>query len=1215
MRFKRLEIQGYKSFAQRTEFLFDQGVTAIVGPNGSGKSNVADALRWVLGETNVRHLRGKKSEDLIFAGADGRSQVGMAQVSLTLDNSGGWFRPSPDTKPLRLDKTTSGSSKLVDALLAAAPAEVVITRRLYRDGNVEWSINSQRARLADVSHLLAAGGIAGDTYTVIGQGLVDQALALRPEDRRVMLDEAAGIKPLQSQRDRALARLDETRANLLRVNDILSELTPQLRRLERLAVRAEEHRRLSVELEGLLVQWYGHQWHAAQAAAQAAELAVAERQREAAARDTEAQLVVAEVAAARADREQRRAEVEGLRRQIGRLRDAVETVNRDLAVADERVTQLAARHREAAAEAGGLGKAAQETAAQLQAAEMEATTAAADAQTAALALRTLQHEVDEARAERQRQVVAIEAARTAVHRAANAVSDRKARSASLAERQGELGRAVAEAVATHAEHAERSQEARARLSTAEVHLAEAEQMVGEVEATRRTLQETLQGDQTVLDTAHQAVEQARERQREVERRRAVLAELRYAQLGRAAQRIVDNRSLRGIICPLSQALRVPPGLELAVAAALGPTLHALVMANWEAAQEAAASLQDEDAGSVTFFAADDAPLRATAPSSDLDWLVNHVDAEYRLSPVVRAALQDIALAPDITAARALITQWAATLPCLRVVTPTGWVLEARGSLTVGGVSGATALSYEHEWASLPETGDLAAAVAAAQDGVTAARIQVDQAQLRLADAERKLAESRAARDERHGQASRAEAALERAATAEAFHTRALQRQRDDLARVARQATAQADDLAQASAALAEAEARLAALVARPVPDSVELQARLGEAQTVAATAAQTQRMQAGLLEQRRAAHTHMERQAQERARRVQALAAEAEVVTRRTAELRAESERATAERRQVRSRLEPAEAALAAVEATLRGLEDAVTTRREATLAAERALSQAQSAARETGDRVRRLAADIEADLDLLPRAADGVAQQLRLAFEGRAELPAIPQLPIGLEDQMRQLKSQLRRLGSPDADALAEYATLQERHAFLSSQVADLEQATADLRAIVTELDAAMETRFAEVFEQVAQRFSRNFSILFGGGSARMVMIDGGGLEITARPPGKRPQPLSLLSGGERALTASALIFALLDVSGTPFCLLDEVDAALDEANVGRFRAALERLAHKTQVIIVTHNRGTVEAADAVYGITMGGNGVSQAISLRLHDRAAEARDVAAAD
>ncbi len=1215
MRLKRLEIQGYKSFAQRTEFLFDQGVTAIVGPNGSGKSNVADALRWVLGETNVRHLRGKKSEDLIFAGADGRSQVGMAQVMLTLDNSGGWFRPLPDTKPLRLDKAASSPPKLVDALLAAAPAEVVITRRLYRDGDVEWSINGQRARLADVSHLLAAGGIAGDTYTVIGQGLVDQALALRPEDRRVMLDEAAGIKPLQSQRDRALARLDETRANLLRVNDILSELTPQLRRLERLAVRAEEHRRLSAELEGLLVQWYGHQWHAAQAAAQAAELAVVKRQHEADARDAEVQSVVGEIAAARVERERRRAEVDGLRRQAGRLRDTAETVGRDLAVADERVIQLAARHREAAAEADSLTEAAQESAAQLQAAETEAATATAEAQAAALALRTLQRAMDEAQAERQRHAAAIEAARAAVNRAVKAVSDRKARSAGLVERQGELERAVAEAMATHAEHAERSREARARLGAAEAQLVAAEQSVGEAETALRALRDVLRTNQATLDAALETVEAARARQREVEHRRAVLAELRHAQLGRAAQRIVDNRSLRGMICPLSQALRVPPGLEIAVAAALGPTLHALVMANWEAAQEAAASIQDEDAGSVTFFAADDAPVRASAPSVNLDWLANHVDAEYRLSPVVRAALQDIALAPDIAAARALITEWATTLPCLRVVTPNGWVLEARGSLTVGGVSGATALSYEHEWASLPDPGDLAAAVAVAQDGVTAARIQVEQAQARATDAEKALAERRTVRDEQRGQTSSAEASLERAATAEAFHTRALQRQRDDLTRVTQQATAQADDLGQASAALAEAEARLAALVARPVPDSVELQARLGEAQAVAVTAAQTQRMQSGLVEQRRAAHSHTERQAQERARRVHALTAETEAVTRRTAELRAESERVAGERRQVRARLEPTEAALATVETALRGLEDAVTARRDAALAAERALAQAHSAAREAGDRVRRLAADIEADLDLLPRAADGVAQQLRLAFEGQAELPAVAHLPIGLEDQMRQLKGQLRRLGSPDADALAEYATLQERHAFLSSQVADLEQAAADLRAIVIELDAAMESRFSEVFEQVAQRFSRNFTVLFGGGSARMVMLDGGGLEITARPPGKRPQPLSLLSGGERALTASALIFALLDVSGTPFCLLDEVDAALDEANVGRFRAALERLAQQTQVIIVTHNRGTVEAADAVYGITMGGNGISQAISLRLRDRAAEARDVAAAD
>lgn len=1215
MRLKRLEIQGYKSFAQRTEFLFDQGVTAIVGPNGSGKSNVADALRWVLGETNVRHLRGKKSEDLIFAGADGRNQVGMAQVSLTLDNSGGWFRPPPDAKTLRLDKPGDGPPKLVDALLASAPAEVVITRRLYRDGDAEWSINGQRARLIDVSHLLAAGGVAGDTYTVIGQGLVDQALALRPEDRRVMLDEAAGIKPLQSQRDRALGRLDETRANLLRVNDILSELTPQLRRLERLSVRAEEHRRLSAELEGLLVQWYGHQWHTAQATAQATELAVVERQREATARDAEAQAIVGEVAAARTEREQRRAEVDGLRRQIGRLRDTVETVSRDLAVADERLTQLAARRSEAATEADNLDQATRGSVAQLQATEAEAAAAATEAQLAAQTLSALQRDLGEARAERQRHTAAVEGARAAVNRAAHAASDKKARNTSLAERQGELERAVAEATATHAEHAGRSQAARARLSAAEAQLAEAEQSLRDAEAIQGALRESARTAQAAHAAAQSAVERARATQREVERRRAILTELRRAQLGRAAQKIIDNRSLRGIVCPLSQALRVPPHLEIAVAAALGPALHALVMADWEAAREAAASLQEEDAGSVTFFAADDASRLASVPSVSLDWLATYVAAEDQLVPVIRTALQDVALAPDIATARALVTQWAATLPCLRVVTPTGWVLTARGSLTVGGGSGATALSYEREWASLPHAGDLAAAITAAQDGSAAARTQVDQAQARLADTETLLTQRRKTRDERRGQVSSAEAALERAATAEAFHARTLQRQRDDLARVAQQAAAQAADLEQALATLAEVEARLAALAAQPLPDSVELQARVGEAQAIAAATAQTQRLQTELLAQRRATHAQLERQAQERARRVQALTAETETVTRRAAELRADSERVAGERRQLRGRLEPAEAALVAVDARLRSLEDGATVRRDAVVAAERALLQSQGAAREAADRVRRLAADIEADLDLLPRAATGVAQQLRLAFEGQAALPTVPQLPAGLDDQLRQLKGQLRRLGHPDADALAEYATLQERHAFLSSQVADLEQATADLRAIVAELDGAMEARFTEVFEQVAQRFSRNFTTLFGGGSARMVMLDGGGLEITARPPGKRPQPLSLLSGGERALTASALIFALLDVSGTPFCLLDEVDAALDEANVGRFRAALQRLAQKTQVMIVTHNRGTVEAADAVYGITMGGNGISQAISLRLRDRAADAHDVAAAD
>ena len=1221
MRLKRLEIQGYKSFAHRTELLFEDGITAVVGPNGSGKSNIADALRWVLGETNVRHLRGKKSEDLIFAGGDGRSQVGMAQVSLTLDNSSGWYRP------LRLGTKADGKAeagepngaaerpvKLTEALLAHAPAEVTITRRVYRDGSNEFFVNGQRARLGDVAQLLSAGGVPGDTFVVVGQGLVDQALALRPEERRSMLDEAAGIKPLQAQRERALARLDETRANLVRVNDILAELTPQLRRLERQANRVQEHQRLSGELEGLLVTWYGYQWATARETVQAAEAELVERRREAQAREKAVQDGLARAEALRVERDRQRAAVETGRRQAGRLREAADTVRRELAVAEERGRQLAARQAELQAEAQSLAEAVQVAQAGVREAEAQAAEAAQAAERAQAELRRLQAEYEAARAEVQQRQVALDTARHTAQRAAHTALDRRTRAESLAERLADLDRAVAEAATTLAEHRERTQAARTRVAEVEAALKTAQAAVTEAEAALNAVRQEARAAQVAVDTAQQGVERAREAQRQAEHRRAMLAEVRRAQLGRAVQKVLDSPRLTGLIGPLAHLLRVPPRLETAVAAALGPQLHAVVVETWADARRAA-EVGRADQGSVTLMVVEaGSAAEGRLPEPDLAWLADQIGCDERYRPVVQAALYGVAVADTLDDALAVLRRHPGQ-PCLRLVTPDGLVVGAGGTLTVGTAGYAATLTHEREWASLPGQAELGAAIRDAQAGVAQAREAAEAVRSRVAAAEAELGRRRQARDAARQAQTEAETALERAATAEAFHQRAHTRQAEDRGRLAQQAGQLGAEAQQAAAAQAQADARVAELAAQPVPDVSEVQGRLGQAQTAASLAQQARQTQARTLDQRRQAYTQADRTAQDRARRLDGLNGEAAGVTRRLGELRAEAERLANERAALRQTLDPAEAGLADLDGAARALDAELAQLREAAVAAERRLGQAQSEAREAQDRARRLQGDIEADLDLLPRPVEGMPQQLRLAYAGQADLPPVTQLPHDLEDRLRTVKSQVRRLGNPDPDALAEFQALSQRHAFLTSQVADLDKAATDLHAVIGELDAAMTTRFSEVFDQVTVRFSRNFGLLFGGGSAKMLLADNGGVEIQAKPPGKRLQPLSLLSGGERALTACALIFALLDVSGTPFCLLDEVDAALDEANVGRFRAALERLAARTQVILVTHNRGSIEAAHAVYGITMGGQGVSQAISLRLRDHPREQASGVAAD
>jgi len=1038
MRLKRLELQGYKSFADRTEFVFPTGITAIVGPNGSGKSNIADAIRWALGEQSLRLLRGKTTEDMIFSGGGRRARAGMAQVFLTLDNGDGW--------------------------LPVDFAEVTLGRRAYRSGESEYLLNGNRVRLRDLMDLLAESGLAQRTYTVIGQGLVDMALSLQPQERRALFEEAAGISVYRARREEAAAQLDETERNLDRVRDLLSEIAPRLKRLEEQMARFQEYERVSGYLKQLQRAWYGYHWGQAQQALQAAQARARAAEEALAARQAEADAVAARLADLRHRQTELRNDLRDAYRRVADLHERMDAAQRELAALTERSRLLEVREKELQAEMEPLQ--AQETAqaervraAQAQEAELRERVAAQEARVAAMEaeLARLRHHVREQAAQRDRIEAELRALRA---------------------RRTELEKALAETRALQA-RLEAEQELLARMR---------DEMAGLAEGTRRLLQ----------------------------------------------------AGLPGVIGLVGQILRVPPEWERAVEAALGPRLQAVIVEDWETVRAARRALGEH--GRAVLLPLTPSPRLAEGQERGGDAAAGGgggvrcsalVSCEERFRPVVEALLGRVWLVEDLEAARAL----APTLPPGgQCVTREGEIVAADGTVTVGRAEGGL-LARERAWTELPG--------------------RLEAVRRKREEQEAELARVAGAIDE--GEARRREAG--RAADEAAAH-------------------------------LAQAESPLA------------------QARTDLALARQALENGRSLLAREQAALDRVRREIEARRARLADVRRERETVGKRLEALQQETGRYEEALRETRARIGPAEEELSrlaaeqeAAEADERRVSARIRQAEEGWNAARLEVSRAQ-------DRLTRLQERIQEDLGLVDLEVRGpVRLQQPLPLEPLVtSLPIVEVLPEGLEEEIHRLKARLRQLGPINPGAPQEYAEVSERHRFLSEQVADLEAASARLRAVIADLDQMMERAFRETFEAVAQAFEENFTRLFNGGSARLELTDPDdpartGVDILARPPGKRLQSLALLSGGERALTAVALIFAILKVRPTPFCVLDEVDAMLDEANVARFRDLLTELSERTQFIVITHNRGTVEAADTVYGVSMGPDGVSQALSLRLDE------------
>jgi chromosome segregation protein len=1196
VRIIRISIHGFKTFARATEFVFDPGITAVVGPNGSGKSNIVDAMRWCLGEQSFSLLRSKKTSDVIFAGSDKRPRLGMAEVTITLDNSNGEI-------PLEY-------------------SEVEISRRAYRDGDNEYLVNGQRVRLQDVIDLLSQTGLGKRTYSVVGQGLIDRALSMAPEERRSLFEEAAGITGYQIKRTTAMRRLEATQVNLTRVQDIVAELSPRLGYMKRQAERARERAQIAADLQVLLRDWYGFRWHMTLRQLESNHAAEAAARAAVGARQEALGGLTAQIDALRELQRTLRAELADLHAAGSGLHRDAEVVGRELAVAQERLRQLYARQEDAKRELVPLHSQGETLGARI--AELQAAVAAAQALHGERqgAADGLQAEVGQRQEARQALVKRLEAARGQLRREQDQQTDAASRLTQLGERRtallGEIGQQAAALEKAQGE-ARAAEEA---LAAGEVQAGAADEQAAVFAAEIGALEqqiETLRGELRAAEESRRAADRALDR---LHTRQDLLSRLREegAGYGSGVRNVLaaaqGKAALRGILGTVASLLRVPSHLEKAVETALGGALQNVVTESWNDASAAIEYLKQGRGGRATFLPLDRLsvlpPIHPPRTRGMLGNAADLVEFDDRVAPAMQQLLNRVWVTENLPAARAALDAHSGSARPT-VVTLEGEIVRPGGAVTGGSENTRgddSLLSRERELRELPreiERGGQEARKAAAACGdfnqrIEAARLQLESRQRARAELARQERAQRQQVEELRRRADRAAQAVrwqeERLGGARAeVETLAVRA-------AALQANFAAYEAAAAAALAGVSEAEAAVTEAR----ADELLQALGERRAAAAEALGQLRSQQALLENTARNRASVAEQIGAKQRQIGGLEAEMSILGAQVAELRGREGELSGRIAVLQGQIDPLEARLGLHDAEMAELgaqERAVTgaLRKE-----ETAWNAAQLHLQRSQDLLEQLRGEIQADLGLVAlEQSEDVAYQPPLPWDAFVEtLPVVESIPEGMDEEVRELRARLARLGNVNPEALREYEEAAGRHEFLLTQSADLEAALGDLRKIIGELDERMEVELRRTFEAVGKEFTRLFQQLFSGGTAHLELTDPdhigqSGIEIIARPPGKRPQSLALLSGGERSLSACALIFAILRVSPTPFCVLDEVDAALDEANIDRFRLMLEDMSQDTQFIIVTHNRRTLEGANTIYGVTMGNDGVSRVMSLRL--------------
>ncbi|NLN06294.1 MAG: chromosome segregation protein SMC [Firmicutes bacterium] len=1176
---KRLELGGFKSFAEKTVFTLTPGITVIVGPNGCGKSNIADAFRWVLGEQSARYLRGLRMEDIIFNGTTQRKPLNYAEVSVTFDNT--------------------------DGTLCLDYQEITVTRRLYRSGESEYLLNRRPCRLRDILELFMDTGVGKEAYSFIGQGRIEEIITAKPEERRQIFEEAAGIAKYKARKREAQRRLAETAENLLRVGDIITELKAQLEPLQVQAEQAQSYLAYREKLKALEVDVLvaeakklrarrdeaeekakaaADELRTGQAALNRLEAGLAEKQL----RLDEAQEAAA---AERQKLQQLSSELEKLQRQLAVRAEKRSNIEKQLEEAQAAMQELEVQAKQLTAEKELLGAKQSRLHSLLAVAEKELTAAEAK-------LRALENSPEEQRAGA---VQAELAGRQEERRKLQSVYDRLVLEKIQLEEKNTLLAARREE--KHREMQSLQRELAALREKADLKRMQLQELKEQMTAQTKELAAL----RVSREKCQKKLQEAQEKLSGLQNRLSVLQELDTAMDGyyQGVKTVLaaGEKTLPGIYGTVADVITVPPRYVTALEAALGPALQHLVAENEEAAKRAIAYLKRTRGGRATFLplAILSAPPGRRQPeleklSGYLCCAAEAVKTDAKFLPVVEALLSRIHLVSDMDAALA-----AARILHFRerVVTLEGDVIQPGGAM-----SGGFAKREGGILARRREKAELQVAIAAETRKLQALQEDINGLLRRQTDLEEqnrmtgerlqqaqftvKLAEQEMSYRQRQLVALEAEASGLTTAVAAAEkelveHRAALQEAAEKLAQAGEEENTLKVELAHLSGVLAAREQEKRALQAHYTECRVRL-ASLRQQEEHLELEAERLRRELARLQEKRGLKLSEIGKARELLSEIAALTEEDRKAA---AELEKSYHKLATGLMQRENSIKQLQAVLREETERLRGLEKSLS-----------ALERKKSRLELEKER-------LEGELQLICNRLQE-SWELDLSTAEKTARP-VPDLAAAQED-IRRLKLSIQELGTVNLGAIDEFKRVAERVDFLTAQKQDLVAGEKDLLAIIAELDSRMEEKFATTFTGINTSFNQVFRELFGGGRARLFLTDPdnpleAGVEIVAQPPGKKLQHLSLLSGGEKALTAIALFFAFLKVRPTPFCILDEIETALDDANLARFCTYLKDFARQTQFILISHRKKTMEQADILYGVTMEESGVSKIISVRLRD------------
>lgn len=1189
-RLKSLELQGYKTFASRANFEFPGKITAVVGPNGSGKSNIADSARWVLGEQAYSLLRARKTEDMIFSGSDQRPKSGMASATITFSNEDGW---------LPIDYN-----------------EVSITRRAYRDGQNEYLINGQRVRLKEINELLGNSGLSERTYTIIGQGLVDTALSLHPAERRKFFEEAAGIGLYRTRRDEAINRLDVTRRNLERAQDILGELVPRLTSLEKQARKVREYQQIQDGLHELLREWYGYHWHRIQAEViQQRQVVKAQEDRLEQAR-TKAVTVEASMTDMRKTLNTLREEIGVLHTKSAALHSDRERISRELAVMDERKKSLSAQMQSLQTEHIHLEEEQQTTQERLASLQSE--------------LKMLQDEVDQAQsqlelesgklaeAQKSRSVIELQLAdvrrRIIAHETQKAqkkaqAEELKVQSGRYLQQQENLLKKIAEIEPAlqvlqnqQNENLQRSHQCNKGIEQCEHDVASLRDELQKLEEKRRKSQDertSISSQISRLNAQLEVVAQAEK------------ALSGWGQGARSVLESVQKGKLTGKFRTLISDLQIPEKLEKAVSAVLGEYLESIVIEAPDTLDNVLVLIEKEKTNRVMLVLPESSSDGKKIPLPEGNGIIGFLEDQIHATDNIRPLIRQICENTVLVESRQIAYQLTRNTPStMRVVTLAGEVFAGKNTVIAGETSSQNLLARPRLLKEI-------------SNQISEQQTALEKMQVVLGEVELGLKEKRQAEHNAQDQLGQLRKERERIAHRNQELTLQVSKMQQQLDWNRNQLNQIAIEMEKSNLTDETLQNELASMVeaGKKLEEQQSLTLKALSEHNLDELTSQVNYWKTTLAVTQRSLQDAQRRKqeygstSESNAQRIRFTSERMEKLQTETQELETQRTQALSSADSLSQEISSLQLAIDPQELSLKKMESDYDQQLSNQIAiqqglsvAERYFSQAQIELNRKNEELSSLQRRVEDDFGLVAfQYTTEITGPTPLPFgEFVEQLPEVKLLKSDLEDSITRQRALLKRMGAINPEAQNEYEEVKQRHDFLESQMADLQHADEDLRQIIQELDELMQQEFRKTFDAVAAEFKHLFTRLFGGGSARLVLVEGEkineeGIDIEARLPGRREQGLSLLSGGERSLTAVALIFALLKVSPTPFCILDEVDAMLDEANVGRFCELLQELSTDSQFIVITHNRNTVQIADVIYGVTMGRDSASQVISLRI--------------